>query len=261
MPSNPFTGAAYLMRGLGLLNRPGVRRFVAIPLTINIVLFALLLWLAATQFGGLIEWLLPTLPDWMPDWLLEVLSWLLWLLFALSAVVLLFFGFTLLANLVAAPFNGFLAEAVERDLTGREPPGSGRGVMAEVGVAVSGELAKLGYFASRGLPLLLLFMIPGLNLVAPVLWLLFGAWMLALEYADFPMGNYGLSFRQQRDKAREKRLLMLGFGGAVTVGTMVPLFNFIIMPAAVAGATALWVEQFRAQAPGSLRDQAPNQPR
>lgn len=248
MPSNPFTGAGYLLRGLRLLGRPGVRRFVLIPLAINTLLFSLLLWLAISQFGTLIDWLLPSLPAWLPEWLLAFLSWLLWLLFAVSAFLVVFFSFTLMANLVSAPFNGFLAEAVERQLTGRRPPDSGRSALAEVRSAVHGELVKLGYFASRALPLLVLFFIPGLNLAAPFLWLLWGAWMLALEYADFPMGNHGLSFPEQRERARRKRLLMLGFGGAVSFGTLVPLFNFIIMPAAVAGATALWVEQFRPKA-------------
>ena len=36
----------------------------------------------------------------------------------------------------------------------------------------------------------------------------------------------------------------MGFGSAVTVTTMIPLVNFIIIPVAVAGATAMQVEQF-----------------
>jgi CysZ protein len=37
----------------------------------------------------------------------------------------------------------------------------------------------------------------------------------------------------------------MGFGGATLVGTMIPIVNFIVMPAAVAGATALWVGEKR----------------
>lgn len=68
--------------------------------------------------------------------------------------------------------------------------------------------------------------------------------MLALEYADFPLGNHGLGFTDIRNKLAEKRFLALGFGGAVMLGTMIPLFNFIVMPVAVAGATAMRVEQY-----------------
>lgn len=78
----------------------------------------------------------------------------------------------------------------------------------------------------------------------PILWMIFTAWMLALEYTSFPMGNHGLLFSQQRDRLRKKRLTVLGFGGATLLMTLIPVVNFLAMPVAVAGATALWVEQF-----------------
>jgi CysZ protein len=43
----------------------------------------------------------------------------------------------------------------------------------------------------------------------------------------------------------QKRFLNLGFGSAVSVATMTPFLNFLVMPAAVAGATALWVDQLK----------------
>jgi len=95
------------------------------------------------------------------------------------------------------------------------------------------------------LPFLLLFLIPVINIIAPFVWLIFSAWMLTIEYADYPMGNHGLRSDEQKYRLSEKRLLSLGFGGAVTVATMIPVFNFLVMPAAVAGATAMWVKQFK----------------
>jgi CysZ protein len=38
-------------------------------------------------------------------------------------------------------------------------------------------------------------------------------------------------------------MLSLGFGGAVMLATLIPLFNFLVMPVSVAAATALRVEQ------------------
>ncbi|HKK06066.1 MAG: sulfate transporter CysZ [Gammaproteobacteria bacterium] len=245
MISNPVTGAGYLLRGLTLLNKPRVRRFVILPLLINIVLFVAALWLAADYFGSFIDHLMPELPSWLA-WL----SWLLWLVFAAAAVVIVFFGFTLVANLVGAPFNGYLAEAVEYHLTGQRPPGSDKSFLAEAKDAILGELKKYVYFILWAIPLLILFVIPVVNLIAPFAWLVFGAWMLTIEYADYPMGNHGLTFPDQRRRLAEKKFLNLGYGAAVMVGTMVPLFNFLVMPTAVAGATALWVEQLRR--PGAL---------
>lgn len=242
MQNNPISGAGYLLRGFALLNRPGVRRYVILPLLINLLLFAALFMLGGHYLGEGIDYLMNKLPDW-----LRWLSWLFWLIFALTAAVVMFFTFSLVANFIGSPFNGYLAEAVEQQLTGHKPPDSGKPFMVEVKQALGSELRKYGYFLLWVVPLLILFVIPGLNLIAPFLWALFGAWMLAVEYGDYPMGNHGLHFPDQRRHLRGQRWLSLGFGGAVMLATMIPLLNFLVMPAAVAGATALWVERLGKQ--------------
>jgi CysZ protein len=76
--------------------------------------------------------------------------------------------------------------------------------------------------------------------------------MLAIDYHDYPMGNHQILFSEQRDTLKQHRLLVLGFGGATLAATMVPLINFIVIPAAVAGATALYLE--RVKLPCELMD-------
>ena len=83
------------------------------------------------------------------------------------------------------------------------------------------------------------------NLAAPVLWFLFNAWYMALEYGDFPMANHGLKFTDQLPRMRRIRFTAIGFGSALTVLMLVPVLNFVAMPAAVAGATALWVKELK----------------
>ncbi len=238
MSGNPFRGAFYLVHGLRLIARSGIRRFVLIPLLVNTILFGLLIWYGASQFNQLIDWLLP---EWL-DWL----AWILWPLFAVTGLLVAFYTFTLAANLIAAPFNGLLAEAVEKKLRGGVPTAgpSSRGWGAEIAGALGSELKKLRYFLARAVPLLILFLIPGLNIAAPLLWLIFTVWMLALEYADFPMGNHGLPFADQRARLRQRGLTVLGFGAATLLLTLIPFLNFIAVPAGVAGATVLWVEEF-----------------
>jgi len=261
MQATPFHGVLYLIRGLKLVLRPGVRRYVVMPLLINTMVFGLLIAAGATWFNSLITSLLPSLPAWL-GWLV----WPMWLLFILAALLVLFFTFSLLANLIAAPFNGLLAEAIERQLRGEEalPDGSLWQLLRETPAILFSQLKKMGYAAIRAMPLLLLFLIPGLNLVAPLLWFAFGAWMLALEYLDYPMGNHGLLFPEQRRRAKEQRLLVLGFGAAISGLTMIPVMNFLVMPVAVAGATALWVERFSSptnssprKGVGKMKDRSP----
>ena len=240
MISNPITGATYVLKGLQLLNKPGIRTFVILPLVINSLLFAGLIWFLSNEFSSLLDSWLPTLPDWL-SWL----NGLLWLLFAIVILVVMFFGFTLLANLIGAPFNSYLSAAVEKQLTGQPPAEDSARFMQTLVKSIMGELKKMLYFALWAIPLFIMSVIPPLNLISPFLWLLFGAWMMSLEYADYPLGNQGLTFPTIRRRLREKTLLSLGFGAAVMLASMIPVFNFLIMPAAVAGATVMRVEQFR----------------
>jgi len=232
--NNPFAGAAYLLRGVEQVLRPGMRRYVIVPALINAVLFALVIWLGA---GWIWDFSRELLPDWL-DWLAFVLV----PLFLLLSAVAVFFAFTMVANLIASPFNGMLAEAVEKRLTGREFGAASLGkIMQDVGVAIASELRKLGYILVRLVPLLVLFFVP---VVGPLVWALFSAWMLAISFADYPMGNHGIAFPDQRRILGERRWLVLGFGVAVMAAMTVPVVNFFVMPCAVAGATVMWAEVF-----------------
>lgn len=236
-----LTGAGYAARGLGLLTRPGIKRYVVIPLLINVGLFSFVIYFGINEFGSFLDWLLPSWLDWA--------RWILWPLFGVASLLIVFYTFTLIANVIAAPFNALLSEKLEQSLTGGNPADSRRGgnMAREAAVSVAGELQKLAYLALWALPLLLLFLIPVVNLAAPFIWAAFSAWMLSIEYADYPMSNNGMRFRAERALLREHKPLALGFGGLVMLMTMIPVINFIAMPTAVAGATAMWVEQLKPQ--------------
>ena len=119
--NNPVSGMAYFLRGLSLIKEKGVRRYVAVPLLINVVLFTAAIYYGSAQLNLLMGWVEEKLPGWL-DWL----SWLLVPLFVIAVVLVVFFGFAVVGNLIAAPFNGLLAEAVEMKLRG-QPMASGGG--------------------------------------------------------------------------------------------------------------------------------------
>ena len=243
--NDPFTGAGYLLRGFYLISQRGLRRYAMVPILVSLLLLALLLWLAFNYFDQWLALLLPPLPAWL-DWLQGVI----WLLSLLLLLLLCLFSFTLLTNLIAAPFNALLAEAVERHLigAGKPPAGSLAQVLRDIPQLLLDELSRLFYILRWGILLLLLFLIPGLNLIAPLLWTLFSAWMVALEYGGHVMGNHGLRPAVQRQQLRTYRWLALGFGGITMMALLTPLLNLLVMPAAVAGSTALWVDRLRTTA-------------
>ena len=241
MSDSPLSGARYLFRGLGLITKPKLRRFVVIPLLINTLLFMGFVYSLFLGTG----WLGAQMEAWLPDWL-DWLSFLLWPLFFISALLIMVFGFTIVGNLIAAPFNGLLAEAVENYLTGQplQTDSGWAAIATEVVRSIRSELRKVAYILMWALPILVLLLIPVVNTIASLVWLVFGAWMMAIQYADYPMGNHGLSFPDQRRLLGQRRLTSLGFGGVIMMCMVIPVVNFVIMPASVAGATAMWVEEF-----------------
>jgi CysZ protein len=241
MISDITIGIQALARGTRLLNQPGIRIYVIIPFFINLVLFGALVWIGYSQFKIFIDWLLPDLPAW-----LAFLEWLAWLFFTVLAALTVFFCFTPVANIVAAPFNALMAEKIEMHLTGKAPSSSVS--FAKMAVdAIRSQLGKLVYILLWALGLVLVSLIPVINLIAPVLWVIFGSWLLSLEYFDYPMGNHDIVFAEEKRYLRERRGIALGFGGGVMVMTSIPVVNFIAMPVAVAGATLLWVEQLQSK--------------
>lgn len=231
-------GIGYALRGFSLVRERKVLPFAVIPLLINAVLFGGVIWYGMEAFGQFMD---SQLPEWL-DWALVRV--ILWILFAVSAALVAFYAFTLIANLIAAPFNGLLSEKVEIHLRGRRgDEGEQRGLVSEVVASFGAELRKMLYLALWAIPLLILFLIPVVNLLAPPLWLVFGAWMMALEYVDCPLGNHGVVFGRGRRLIARRRWVALGFGGTVMIFTTIPILNLVAMPVAVCGATALYVNE------------------
>jgi CysZ protein len=92
---------------------------------------------------------------------------------------------------------------------------------------------------------LLLTFVPGINALSPLLWFLLGAWMMSIQFVDYPMDNHRLDFAAVKEAVRQRRLSSLGFGGLVAFCASIPVLNFFVVPAAVVGATILWCEELR----------------
>ncbi len=242
MITNPVSGAWYLVRGFSLITKPGIRAYVVIPLLINIAFFSSVIAVGMRYFDTFVQQIQPALPDWLA-WL----SWLFWILFLVTALLVTFYTFSLAANIFSGPFNSLLAEAVEEYLTGRKPEQAGgwKKALADFIPGVAMEIKKFLYLAMWTCVLMVLFVIPMVQIVAPFLWILYTAWSLSLEYMDYPMANHGFKFPDNKKKMSERRLQTMGFGFATSVATLIPIANFLVLPAAVAGATALWVEKFQ----------------
>ncbi len=117
------------------------------------------------------------------------------------------------------------------------------------GFAIAFMVPSLLYILPNILPmllgLLLITVIPVSNAVAPFLWILFGAWMMSIQYADYAADNNDVSFKALQSRLGARRFDALMFGLPAYLLLTVPVVNLILMPIGVAGGTRFWVEHLR----------------
>ncbi|XDF14186.1 sulfate transporter CysZ [Vibrio scophthalmi] len=240
--TTPRSGFGYFFYGFEIALSAEIRRFVILPLLANIVLV-----------GGALFYLFSHLDAWISSWmgqLPEFLSWLsylLWPLLVLTILATFSYFFSTLANFIAAPFNGLLAEKVEEHLTGQKiNDDSFLSVIKDTPRVLAREWRKLVYVLPKAIGLFLLLLIPALGqTVGPILWFVFTAWILAIQYCDYPFDNHKICFNDMRYNLKQKQGKAYGFGVLVSIFTTIPILNLIVMPIAVCGATAMWVAEFK----------------
>lgn len=220
-----------------LLRRPAVRRYVVVPVLVNVGVFVV---------GG--YWLYASLADTVAAALPTDYAWLRYLLLPLLLLALAMGGFlifSLVANLLATPFNGALCAAILRELDGNSAESTPLPFLTEFRHGLLGELGKHWYLLKLVAPAILLWFIPGLNMLGVIVWPVIGIWALGLEYLDGVLGSQGRPFPAALGCMRTHRGLMLGAGGPLFALTSIPGLNLFAMPLGVATATVLYARHLR----------------
>lgn len=239
-----YNGFYYFRYGFQIMLLTGIKRYVIVPLVVN---FLLLGGAGFWLFSRLQEWI-PALLSHFPHWL-HWLEYLLWPLALLTMLMVMGYVFSTIANLLAAPFCALLSEKVEQHLTGVVTTGSSWAMLfRDLPRTFYHEWQKVRYYLPRMLAILLLQFLPGVGqVVFPVIWFLFGIWMMSIQYCDYPFDNHRIKFVDMRKILLKDKQVNLQFGAMVSLCTLLPIINLIIMPAAVCGATAMWVARYQQQ--------------
>lgn len=238
---NPLaeSGAGYLFKGFELIRLKGIRRFVLIPLLINLLLFSCAFYFLFKE----LEYYMTLVMGWLPSWL-DWLNIILWPFAVITILIIFSFIFSTAANWLAAPFNGLLSEKIESILVGESAPnGSMLDVVKDTPRTLSREWTKLAYYIPRAIGFFILLWV--LPVAGQIIWFLFVAWMMAVQYKDYPFDNHKIPFPEMKQALKRHQGLSYSFGVTVAVFAMIPIINLIIMPVAICGATALWVDHYR----------------
>jgi CysZ protein len=239
------SGMGYFFKGFELIQLKGIRRFVLIPLLINLVFFSVAFYFIYTE----LEHYMAILIGWLPDWL-NWLSAVLWPLAVITVLIIFSFIFSTAANWLAAPFNGLLSEKIELLLIKKSTLVNSFNddnilvdIVKDIPRTIARELQKLTYYLPRAIGFFILLWI--LPVIGQILWFMFVAWMMAVQYKDYPFDNHKIPFSVMKQTIKQNQGISYSFGISVTIFSMLPLINLIVMPVAICGATALWVDHYR----------------
>lgn len=150
-----------------------------------------------------------------------------------AVIVLMLVTSLLLMNVVASPLYDIVSTAIEKDLTGLDPPQLTLRQHLQVIVV---ELKKV--LAIVFVTTLLLF-IPGLNIVSSLV----AAFLVGWDFFDYPLARRGFSLRQRVNVVGGEFFAVLGLG----LWLVIPIAQIILLPMAVAGGTILSLETLDAK--------------
>ncbi|KTD60299.1 putative sulfate transport protein CysZ [Legionella santicrucis] len=230
-----WQGTFYLLRGIRHLFTKGLKRFIILPLVLNCLMFAGLFYLISHYLLPYSYHYLNQLPSW-----LSFLSTLFFIIFILGFFLMFLSLFTVVFNVIAAPLNGLLAEKTQNILYESFIPITSFYQM--VLRSLQRQMEFLRYFLPRFLGIGILFFVPLLQPIYPLIWFIFNAWMLSIQYQDFAMDNNLVGFKEMRREVTRNKMRSLGLGCSINLASLIPVINILVMPAAVIASTILYCE-------------------
>lgn len=231
----PFRGAGFL------LARPALWLLVLIPLVVNVVLFALAIYYGGTYFSHALEQWIGNWGD--VQWYWKILLTVIQIFFWAIVLVLVYFVFTPVAVVIAAPFNDLLAEQAERACGFRfeDSLSFWRSLVATAWYCVLSQGKNLMVVGFVFLILLPLNFIP---VAGSVVYTIFaGCWFVAssaFQFACFPCDRRRMRYRAKWRLLRENRALALGFGCMTAALLLVPFVNVLVIPLSAVGGTLFY---------------------
>jgi len=225
-------GALNLLSGMQLLITQRTLR--TILWRILALLFVLMLLLTGGAF-----WLAEYLAHlWLPSgdaWYWQIVSWVVWLLSAILALLIGAVSFAALGSVAAAPWLDELAARTE-GLTGKKIDVHPALWWQQIMHSLANSIRPLFGLLIWGCVALALFFIPLLGQVAATgIWGYASIRFLNYELMDPVASRRGWDFKRRKQELGQRRFFYLGFGGMALGLMLVPVLNLFVLPAAAVG--------------------------
>lgn len=233
-------GLGFHVRGVRFgLKHPGLLGLAVLPFLMTLVLYIF----AFHLFTLYAEELLKTIWSMDPETSSRYVGWLYWIyihilkyFLYLVALVVMFYTFIILSNILASPFYDRIATKYERnhgtnrrsaDQTDRD-----RGILS----VMKEELKKAVFMLI--IPLVLLFV----PIIGGVLGFLVAAVFVAWDYVDFSLSRDHPALKDRLRRLWRHKSILVGFGFPLVI----PFLGLILLPFAILGSTLLYHEKMAA---------------
>jgi len=194
-----------------------------------------LLFVLMVVLTGGVFWLVDYVANlWIPEgdaWYWQVISWLVWILAFVLAVLCAVFSFVTLGSAAAAPWLDLLARRTEQR-AGSELEEQDSGWATLVLQSLANSVRPLFGLLVWGVAALFFFWLPP---VATALWAYGGIRFLSYELIDTPASRRNWGFTSRKQHLNDRRWFYFGFSGLALLLLMVPIVNLLVIPAAVVG--------------------------
>lgn len=229
-----------------LIKHPPLWLYVIIPALINIGLFVGGLWVVFSYAGVILEliWIEPAVEEGWYHWLVTGIWHVLVTLVAVLTVLASYIFMLLVGGIIASPFNDALSRRVEARILPehqrREPASSS--MIWETLRAIGSSIFILGSYCVIMVPILFLNLVPVIGQAAATfLGAGISSLFLAMEFTDAPLDRRGHGLRRKFELIEGNRAISLGFGLGSSLLLWIPFLNFLTIPIAAVGGTALGI--------------------
>lgn len=228
----------YLGDGFKIALSKECRLYIIIPVLINLILMSTLGYILYSYIS---EWIFNLVAMW-PEFL-AFLAYIISFIFAALIIFVSCYFFTTISTIIASPFYGMLADAVELKLNGTKSEDmSLLEILKDVPRILKREVQKQLFFIPLAFICLLITFIPVLNFISPILWFLLTAWMGCLQYVDYAYDNHKVPFAFMKANLKAHPLPTFTFGAVIAFLLAIPIINLLIPPAAVCAGTRYYLE-------------------
>lgn len=235
-------GMMYGVTAWKTLLYPRLRIFIVLPLVINFLFFGITFWFGFKWMTTHIDHyftLLPASLHWL-NYLKSVIT----IFISFFFIIILSFFSMISANIFASSLNGLLSECYSNEILSFS--NKKNSLPVQVLQSFLREVKKIIYYIPRLIVVLLATLIisyiPIINFLSTLIIFLFGSWIMAVQYLDYPADNRLINFNLMLAVLKKNKLLCYGFGVSIMIQSIIPIVNLMIMPVAVLGATKLWLE-------------------